>query len=210
MAKAAKNTEAETAAPEVDPKAVENAKSKATSGVERVKQNGVTRPMSGTVTGMIWDTADQWSAHFKRPVLLNELRDAFKDHDINPGTLSTQYNHWCVFNAVTAEQRAAVRDSFKAEERAAKAAEKERIKAEKAAERAKIKAEKDAERERKKAEKKAEAEARKAEREAKKAAEKAAKEQAESEARAAAAADLGAQEELDAAKNEAEMQVIND
>jgi hypothetical protein len=79
--------------------------------VERQKQNDVTRPLAGTKTGAVWDKADEMSADLKRPVLLGELKTALPE--INDGTVSTQYNHWCTFNGVTAEQRKAARDAIK-------------------------------------------------------------------------------------------------
>lgn len=102
--------------------------------VERIKQNGVTRPAEGTKTGQVWDTADSMSAELGRPVLSAELVERLGD-EFNKATVSTQYAMWCTFHGVTAEQRRSIRDEGKAEERAAKEAAKAEAKAAKAAER---------------------------------------------------------------------------
>jgi len=112
-----------------------------TPKVERVKQNGVTRPAEGTTTGNVWAGADQMSQHLGRPVLAAELVEHLGE-GYNKSTIATQYNLWCNFNGVTAEQRKAVRDEGKAEEQAAKDAEKAAAKEAKAAEKAAAKQEK--------------------------------------------------------------------
>lgn len=105
-----------------------------TEKVERIKQNGVTRPKDGTTTGNVWQVADEMSAELGRPVLSAELVERLGE-DYNKATVSTQYAAWCTFHGVTAEQRKAIREEGKAEERAAKEAAKAEAKAAKAAER---------------------------------------------------------------------------
>lgn len=124
--------------------------------IERIRQNGVTRPAEGTMTGAIWQAADNLSAHFKRPVLMAELVENLGE-DYNRSTVATQYNLWCNFNGVTAAQRKAIRDEGKAEEKAAVEAAKAEAKAVKEAERSAKAAEKAAAKEAAKAAKAAEA-----------------------------------------------------
>lgn len=158
--------------------------------VERVKQNGFTRPLAGTKTGLVWDVADQISAKEKRPALRDEVIAAYKEAcpaagfgEARDGTVSTQYSRWCGFHGVQdvlrkmrAEEKKAA-EADKAKDKAAKEAEKKA----KADEKAKAAAEKKAAAE---AKKKAAAEA------------KAAK---EAEAKAKAEADEKAKAEADAA-----------
>jgi hypothetical protein len=133
--------------------------------VARVKQNGFTRPIAGTKTGLVWDIADEISAKEKRPALRDEVMAEYKTRvaDASNGTISTQYSRWCGFHGVQDVLR-----KMRAEEKA-------KAEAEKAEAKAKADAEKKAAKEKKEAEKKAKAEAK-------------AKAKAEKEAAAAAAA----------------------
>ena len=81
--------------------------------VERVKQNGVTKPAAGSKTGAVWDIADKISAEKQRPALREEVMEAGKAAGLNNGTIATQYARWTEFHGVTKEQRQAVRDSEK-------------------------------------------------------------------------------------------------
>lgn len=140
--------------------------------VERVKQNGFTRPLPGTKTGLVWDIADRISAEKKRPALRDEVIEAYKAEqaDARNGTVSTQYSRWCGFNGVQDVLR-----KMRAEEKAAA----EKVKADEKAAKAKEKADKKAAADKAKADKAAAAKAKK---------EAAAKAKADKEAAAAAAA----------------------
>lgn len=166
--------------------------------VSRERQNGFTRPLSGTMTGLVWDIADEISAAQKRPALRDEVWKEYQNRlpGANSATLSTQYSRWCGFHNVQealrklrAEQKKAD-EAAKAAEDAAKAAEKqakEEAKAAEAAAKEKAKAEKAAAKE---AEKAAKAQAK---------AEAAAKAKAEKEAAAKAAAEAAAKAAAEAA-----------
>lgn len=151
----------------------------ATPKVERVKQNGFTRPLHGSKTGLVWDVADRLSAKHKRPALRDEVIDEYKKEvpDARDGTVSTQYSRWCGFHGVQDVLR-----KLRAEEKKAAEAEKAKAKAGKEAE----KAEKAEAAAKAKAEKAAAAKAKK-EAAAKAKAEKDAAAKAEAEATAAAA-----------------------
>ena len=146
--------------------------------VERQRQNGFTRPLAGTKTGMVWDIADAISAKQGSPAMRDEVFEAYKAAvpDASDGTSSTEYSRWCGFHGVSDVLRKQRADA-KAEAQKAKDAEK----AAKAEERAKAK-------EAKEAEKKAKAEERA---KAKAAKEAEAKAKAEEAAKAAADADKG-------------------
>lgn len=148
--------------------------------IERLRQNGFTRPIAGTKTGLVWDIADEISAAQGRPALRDEVMATYKERvaGASDGTISTQYSRWCGFHGVQEILR-----KMRAEEKAAAEAEKAEAKAAKDAERAAAKEAKEAEKKRKaderakaKAEKEAAAAAKKAEKEA------AAKAKAEAEA----------------------------
>ena len=143
--------------------------------VERERQNGFTRPLAGTKTGLVWDIADKISAEKQRPALRDEVMAEYKAQveGASDGTISTQYSRWCGFHGVQEVLRK-MRADEKAKEAEAKAAAKAAKDAEKAAAKeAKAKAA---------AEKKAAAEAKK---------EAAAKAKAEKAAAKAAAAEEG-------------------
>lgn len=131
--------------------------------VQRVRQNGFTRPIAGTKTGLVWDVADELSAKLARPAKRDEVIEAYKARvpDAMPGTMSTQYSRWCGFHKVAevlkklrADEKAA-ESSAAAEQKAAKEAEKKAKEEAKAA----AKAEKEAAAATKKAEKEAAAKA---------------------------------------------------
>lgn len=163
--------------------------------VQRQRQNGFTRPIAGTMTGLVWDIADEISAKEKRPAMRDEVWKEYQTRlaGANKATLSTQYSRWCGFHGVQEVLRK-LRAKEKTDAAAAKVAEAEKVAAERAAkeaEKAKAAEAKAAE----KAAKAAEAEKAKAEKAAAKAAEKAAKEAAaaaEREAKAKAAAEAAA------------------
>lgn len=125
--------------------------------VQRVRQNGFTRPIAGTKTGLIWDIADEISAREKRPAKRDEVFKEYQERvpDAMNGTMSTQYSRWCGFHKVSdvlrkmrADEKAAANTEAtaeaakKAEAAAAKKAEAEAAKQKKAADAAAKKAEK--------------------------------------------------------------------
>lgn len=144
--------------------------------VERQRQNGFTRPLAGTKTGMVWDIADAISAEQGSPAMRDQVFEAYKKAvpDASDGTISTQYSRWCGFHGVSDVLR-----KQRAEAKAKAQAEKDAEKAKKAQERADAKAAKEAEK-KAKAEERAKAKAAK-EAEAKAKAEKAAKAAADAE-----------------------------
>lgn len=155
--------------------------------VQRVRQNGFTRPIAGTKTGLVWDVADELSAKLGRPAKRDEVIEEYKKRvpDAMPGTMSTQYSRWCGFHKVSE-----VLKSMRAAEKANDAKAAEEAKAAKEAEKAAKEAEKAAA---KKAKEEAAA-AKKAEKEAaaKAKAEAAAKAKADAEAAAKAKAEEAA------------------
>ena len=140
--------------------------------VQRQKQNGFTRPIAGTKTGMVWDIADAISAKQGSPAKRDQVFEAYKAAvpDASDGTISTQYSRWCGFHGVSDLLR-----KQRAEEKAKAQAEKDKAKEAKAKERADAKAAKEAE-------KKAKAEAKAKEKADKEAAAKAAAEKAAADA----------------------------
>jgi len=156
------------------------AAAQAPATVQRVRQNGFTRPIAGTKTGLIWDIADEISAREKRPAKRDEVFDEYKKRvpDAMNGTMSTQYSRWCGFHKVSDALR-----KMRADEKAAANTEAAAAAAKKAEEVAAAKAQKEADKAAKDAEKK-----RKAEEKAAKAKEKADKAAADAAAAAAAAA----------------------
>lgn len=153
--------------------------------VQRVRQNGFTRPIAGTKTGLVWDVADELSAKLGRPAKRDEVIEEYKKRvpDAMPGTMSTQYSRWCGFHKVSE-----VLKSMRAAEKANDAKAAEEAKAAKEAEKAAAKKAKEEAAAAKKAEKEAAAKAKaEAAAKAKADAEAAAKAKAEEAAAAAAA-----------------------
>lgn len=109
--------------------------------VVRERQNGHTRPISGTKTGVVWDLADSISQKMKRPALRNEVFDAYEKAVKDPSflTAGTQYSRWCAFHKVAAELKKfkteanKAQDEAKAKAKAEKKAAAEKVKADKAA-----------------------------------------------------------------------------
>lgn len=95
---------------ETKPKVVKSTKPKvekvAKPRVERERQNGQTRPQSGTKTGLVWDIADAISQKERRPALRNEVFDELAKRtkeNFSPAMAGTQYSRWCAFHNVTKE-----------------------------------------------------------------------------------------------------------
>lgn len=121
--------------------------------VEKVvlKQNGIKRPESGSITGKLWDIADEISMNAGRPALRKEVVDRYlaEQPGANSATANTQYARWVIYHGATdalrelrAQETAARREAAK-EEKAKANAEKqaEREAATKAKEEAKAKRE---------------------------------------------------------------------
>lgn len=164
-----------------------------------LKQNGIKRPDAGSVTGKLWDIADEESAKLGAPAPRKAVVDRYMKEQpgANNATANTQYARWVTYNgaseilkqnrAKTKEEGAAAKEA----EKAAKQAEKQAAKDAKAKEKADAKAVKDAE---------------KAAAAAKKAGEKAAADAAKKAADEKAAADKAAADQKvkdEAAKAEA-------
>lgn len=162
-----------------------------------VKQNGIKRPDSESITGKLWDIADQISEQKGAPALRKEVVDRYMNEvpGANQATANTQYARWVSFHGVShiLKQQRLAETEARRQEAKAKAAEAAAARAaEKAEAAAKRKAEREEKRAAREAEKQAKAEAaaaKKAEREAAKQA--AAEEKARKAAEAAAAAENG-------------------
>ena len=113
------------------PKPVKEAKPK----VERIRQNGQTRPAAGSKTGLVWDIADAISAKLKRPALRNEVFDELEKQAKDPSyaMAGTQYSRWCAFYGVTKELSKFKAEARKARDEAAKKAKAEKVAAAKEA-----------------------------------------------------------------------------
>lgn len=101
--------------------ATENTEAEETTAAEKPKKepkpkqpsaNGITMPGEGTKTRAVWDTASKISNDKGRPALSDEVHEALSG-EMEKATISTQYNRWCKFYAVTKEQRKAARDAMK-------------------------------------------------------------------------------------------------
>lgn len=115
--------------------------------VERLRANGFTRPLDGTLTGLVWEIADRLTkANGGKPVTRKEVETVYikeaasRGHTASAGTLNTQYSRWVGFNGYQAALKAA-RDAIKAkadaeakEKKDAAAKEKAEAKAKKEAE----------------------------------------------------------------------------
>lgn len=147
-----------------------------------LKQNGIKRPESGTLTGALWDIADKLSEQMNGPAPRKTVVDAYLlgVPGANLATANTQYARWVRYHNV-AELLAEGREAARAAKAAELAAAKEATKAAKEAEKAAAVEAKAAEKAAKEAEKEAARQAKADE----KAAKAAAKEQAAAEAKAA-------------------------
>lgn len=87
----------------VDPAAVLSTQGKAkTVRADRLQQNNITRPASGTTTGKIWDLADKLSAERGdgHPVEVAKLRAHADMKQVNDHTLKTQFARWRSFHGI--------------------------------------------------------------------------------------------------------------
>ena len=78
---------------------------------ERIAQNGVVRPTSGTKTGRVWEIADQLSQDTGAPATRAAVLEACSKEGINSATGATQYGRWCKFNNVPKPPRASKKDA---------------------------------------------------------------------------------------------------
>lgn len=85
----------------------------------REKQNGITRPLAGSMTGKLWDIADQVSTELKAPAPRKMVIDRYMAEvpGANIATANTQYARWVVYWGVA--------DKLKAGREASRAAEAE-------------------------------------------------------------------------------------
>lgn len=70
--------------------------------VEKLSQNGVTRPSEGTKTREIWDISDQISQELGEPAGRKEVIAECLKRDINESTGATQYARWRKFHGIKA------------------------------------------------------------------------------------------------------------
>lgn len=171
-----------------------------------IKQNGIKRPDAGSITGKLWDIADEISSAKNTAASRKEVVDRYMAEvpNANQATANTQYARWVTFHGVSA----LLRDQRASETKARReAADAEKAKAKEDAE-AKKKAELEAaaaDKQRKADEKTAKAAAIAEEKAAKKAEKEAEKQRKAEEAAAAKAA----KEAEDAAKAEAAQVAAN-
>jgi len=158
-----------------------------------LKQNGIKRPDAGSVTGKLWDIADEESKKLNAPAPRKTVVDRYMKEQpgANNATANTQYARWVTYNGASEILKA-----NRAATKTAGAEAKEKEKAEKAAAK---QAEKDA-KAKAKADEKAVKDAEKAAAAAKKAEEKAAAEKAAADAKAKAEADKKAADDAAAAQ----------
>lgn len=139
-----------------------------------IKQNGIKRPDSDSITGKLWDIADAISEGKGAPATRKEVVDRYMAEVLgaNQATANTQYARWVTFHGVSEILRAqreqetvARREAAEAEKAAAKKAAEEK-KAKDAADAEAAKLAKEAEKTRKAEEKEAAKKAAAAEREA--------------------------------------------
>ena len=117
------------------------------------KQNGIKRPDADSVTGKLWNIADQISEAKGAPALRKEVTDRYMAEvpGANIATANTQYARWVAYHGVSdilKTQRKAAAEAKKTADAEAKAVAKAEADAKKAAEAeaaAKAKAEKEAE-----------------------------------------------------------------
>lgn len=145
-----------------------------------IKQNGIKRPETGSVTGKLWDIADRLSESKGAPATRKEVVDAYLAEvpNANQATGNTQYARWVSFHGIAkiladarkaeTEQRKADKSKESDAEKQAKIQKKLDAEAEKARKKqeredaAKAKAEDAARKKQEKADAKAKAEAEKA------------------------------------------------
>lgn len=81
------------------PKAKAKAKADKAPAVERVSQNGVTRPKAGGLCAAVWDIADKLSAKLGgAPVPIADLLTVCEGKGLNLSNARSEYARWRKFN----------------------------------------------------------------------------------------------------------------
>lgn len=79
----------------------------ATAAPPQPKQNGITRPKSGTATGRVWEISDTISKDKGAPAPRGEVMAAGKAEGLNEATIATQYGRWRKFHGLKTERAVA-------------------------------------------------------------------------------------------------------
>ena len=98
------------------PAAKSKAKKEAKPKIDKVIQNGVTRPGSGTSTGKVWDIADDLSRKSGGPAKRADVMKVAEEAGINAATVATQYGKWRKFHGIVAEKTVKPEEAPKAAE----------------------------------------------------------------------------------------------
>jgi len=95
--------EAAAAKKKADKEAEKAAKmaAKESAKVEKVEQNGISRPKADSETGKVWLVCDNLSASLQRVPSREEVLTASAEVGVNPATTATQYARWRKFHGVT-------------------------------------------------------------------------------------------------------------
>jgi len=66
------------------------------------ERNGIRRPRAGTMTGRVWEIADEISEAKGEPAQRKEVIDVYVDQEGgNPSTCTTQFGRWRKFHGLT-------------------------------------------------------------------------------------------------------------
>lgn len=65
------------------------------------------RPSKGTLTGRVWEIADEITRRTGRTASRKDVVRRFVEEDGNPNTASTQYQHWKAYRDAAVERRGA-------------------------------------------------------------------------------------------------------
>jgi len=115
-----------TPAPAPAPEAAAPAASAKPEKVAVPKQNGIKRPEPGSLTGKLWDIADEISGTLQRPAPRKDVISRYMTEvpGANTATANTQYARWVTFHGA-AEALKSARADAAAEREKAKVAERE-------------------------------------------------------------------------------------
>lgn len=125
-AKAAKEAEkAQKAQERAEAKAAkEAAKAEKAEAAKRVSQNGITQPLPGSISGVLWAVYDEVSQAKGGPAALSEVMEPALATGNKKPTITSAYAHWRKFYGITgrieSDADRAARET-KAQEKAAKA-----------------------------------------------------------------------------------------
>lgn len=75
--------------------------------VEKIQQNGVTRPKTGTATATVWEIAEKLSNEAGAVAKRADVMKACEAAGINASTTATQYGKWRKFHGIVAEPKPA-------------------------------------------------------------------------------------------------------